>query len=336
MVKLNLKQILIGVSMFSILAAQNSIAAAAGPDTVTIKIGNSKMVFVIYNEDDLKSIESYDMNEVVKQFRPLLDSSDKNNEEILIGHEDLKPNNPLEGSYIEIQTGNGIRVADEKRKESRSSNSFHIDFGLNNWTEKNKQIGSQPYKLDNWGSRYVALSSINKIRIGKNKGPANFQFGAELAWNNLMFQDDITIRKIDGQTQWIDYLDPTISDEFKITKGLPARKGKMTVATIGIPLLFGLDLGQKDDVQLAVGGYINYRLASYTKTVYFDDGDKKRAKNYSDYNLNNWRYGLMATFNYKGLSLFGKYDVSPLFNNNPTLNGVETGDFNVYTFGIRL
>ncbi|QNL22793.1 outer membrane beta-barrel protein [Hyphobacterium sp. CCMP332] len=299
------------------------------PDTVTIKIGKSKLIFLIENEEDLESLEDYDVNEIIKGFKALLDSTESGNTVTI----DEKEKNI---KFIEIQTGNGIIISDKHKKKKRITNHLYIDFGLNNMVEKNAQISSQPYRLNNWSSRYFALSSMKKVRLGQNKGPANFQFGAEITWNNLMFEDDITLRKMNGISEWVDYMDPSLPGNLRITNDIPARKGKLAIATIGLPLLIGFDLGKDDNVKIAAGAYVNYKLSSWTKTVYFEEGDRKRVKDRSDYNLNDWRYGLMATFSYKGLSIFGKYDLSPLFNTNPELNGNPTGDFNVYSFGIRI
>jgi hypothetical protein len=308
--------------------------AETEPDTVTIQVGKSKVVFLIDNKDDLKAMEEYNFEELIEQFEDLIEKADSSGKTIVIDERKLDDSSD---DYLEINFGDGIFFGDRKKQKPRVTNHFHMDFGLNNMSESGSQISSEPYRLDNWGSRYVAFNAMNKVRLGKNKGPANIQFGAELAWNNLMFQDDITIRKIDGQGQFINYLDPNLPSELQITNGIPARKGKMTVATIGLPVLFGMDFGKNDDLKIAAGGYVNYKIASYTKTVFFEDGDREKVKNYSDYGLSDWRYGLIATFSYKGLSIFGKYDLSPLFKTNPLRpDGSQAGDFNVYSFGIRL
>lgn len=333
-IKINFRNMMAVTALLACLLFSGFAGAASEPDTVTIQVGKSKIVFLIDNNEDLKAMEDYDFEELIEQFEELIQKADSSGETIVIDEGKLNENSD---EYLEINFGNGVFFGDKKNKKPRVTNHFHMDFGLNNMSESGKQVSSAPYRLDNWGSRYVAFTTLNKVRLGKNKGPANVQFGAELAWNNLMFQDDITIRKADGQSEFVNYLDPTIRPEWQITNGIPARKGKMTVATIGIPLLFGFDFGPDDDVKAAAGAYVNYKIASYTKTVYFEDGDRERVKNYSDYGLSDWRYGVMATFSYKGLSIFGKYDLSPLFNNNPLRpDGSQTGDINVYSFGIRL
>lgn len=330
-VNFNLKQwLILGMAFYLTLTPLMTKAGNnMSPDTVTVKIGDSKMIFLIDNQDDLEALKEYDINELVKGFKDMLDSADAGTTVVI----DEKNKNV---KFLEIQTGKGIVLSGKKKVKKRTSNHFHIDFGLNNMVEKNSQISSEPYRLNNWASRYIALSSIKKVRFGKNKGPVNFQFGAEFAWNNLMFEDDITIRKMDGAAEWVEYMDQTTPANLRITNDIPARKGKLAIATVGIPILFGLDLGKEEDVQIAAGGYVNYKLSSWAKTVYFDEGDREKVKDRSDYNLNDWRYGVMATFSYKGLSIFGKYDLSPLFNKNPTLNDNPTGDFSVYSFGIRI
>jgi hypothetical protein len=341
--KLNLKKtlsimvIFAMVSMVPVLASSNP-----GPDTVTIQIAGSKMIFVINDKNDLESLRAYDMNQIVDQFESLLDSAGNEGGSLVIDETDKADHREVkEPTFIEIETGKGIKIGKDKGHKSRVSNEFHVDLGLNNYLVNGKSVSSEPYNLNNWGSRYVALSSMNTLYLGKNKGPFNIQFGAEIAWNNFMFEENVTIRKENGTTRIFSFVQetgdtrPLTSPDF-LTQTVPAKKSKLGIATIGIPLLFGLDLGKNDDFRIAAGGYVNYNIKSWSKILYFENGDKERVKDRSDYGLNDFRYGAMATLSYKGFSIFGKYDMSPLFSVNPEVNGVATQDFNVYSFGVRL
>lgn len=332
--RLNLN-LAIPVMLIAMLMLSTGMKAAGGPDTVTIQIGGSKMIFVVDDNDDLQNLRDYDINQIVDQFETLLDSAGEDGGTIMVKSDD----DSEDLTFLEIQTGEGIRIAKESKRYKRTSHEMHLEFGLNNYLEDGKSVNTEPYRLSNLGSRYVAISSMQTIRFGQNRGPFDLQFGAEVAWNNFMFNDELTIRKNDGTTRFIGVVenDPRFipSDiDLSITGGTSTRKSKFVTATLGVPLMFGVRMS--DDLKISAGGYVNYKLMSWSKVVYYADGKKRRTKNYSDYNLNDWRYGLMATFTYKGFSVFGKYDLSPLFSDSPTLGTEQSGDFTVYSFGIRI
>ena len=81
------------------------------------------------------------------------------------------------------------------------------------------------------------------------------------------------------------------------------------------------------------GGVIGgVKLASKTKVIYFENGDKKKDKAKDDFNISALRYGFTARIGYKKLNLYGNYYPMALFEDG---GGLVGGD-NLYPFSIGL
>jgi len=82
-----------------------------------------------------------------------------------------------------------------------------------------------------------------------------------------------------------------------------------------------------DGFRIGAGGYTAFRIASQTKFVYKENGDKQTDKDSSNIYLNNFRYGLRFQIGFRGVDLFANYDISPLFSKDrgPELNAFSFG-----------
>ena len=115
-------------------------------------------------------------------------------------------------------------------------------------------------------------------------------------------------------------------------------KSKLTAAYINLPLMVHLDFADnnKRGLKLAFGGYAGYKVGSYTKIVYHENGDRQKDKEHSNFRLNDWRYGLRAEVGVgedkfdSGLRLFFNYDLNTLFVENSNLPKL-----NAFSFGVR-
>ncbi len=86
----------------------------------------------------------------------------------------------------------------------------------------------------------------------------------------------------------------------------------------------------KDGFHIGAGGFAGYRLGTHSKLKYEEDGNSRKDKNRSNFNLNDFQYGLTGVVGYNDLSLFVKYNMNPLFKEN------RGADVNVVSFGFRL
>lgn len=208
-----------------------------------------------------------------------------------------------------------------KRPEKKVSWIFEMDLGLNNYLENGHTPNDNaPYILDPLGSRYVALKILQVTRIGHVGSKFAFSYGLEFAWNNYMFQKNLKL-DIDSNNK-LNWVGP---DK---TKGITKfDKSKLVVATVNIPVMLKYKIDR--NFRLAAGVFGGYRLTSWTKVKYDTDADTHREHFGSNFNLQNFQYGLRGQIGFKGVDLFCNYHLSNLFN-----SGNNNPDLNAFSFGI--
>ena len=175
---------------------------------------------------------------------------------------------------------------DDERRRRRgprvfSRHFFNIELGTNNYLQDGKfpDENNEPYAVRPWGSWYVGLVSVNQTYVG---GPLYIEWGPSVTWYNFKFEDDAA-RIVDGDvTEFIIDQDPDVNFE----------KSKLTVAYVNfsvVPMIMSREDGRrsrswsfydkKDEdagFRFGVGGYVGYRIASYSKTVIREGGDKNK------------------------------------------------------------
>jgi len=320
-------------------------------DTVVINFGNkSKILILVDDPAELKKISEFDLNKMLKDLSISVDTLD--NDEQYLKIEDATGEKYLNDTSIVVEPEQKIDVEalkeeikedlrDEMREEDRKGSEqrrhydrrtrsyFNFEFGMNNWLEN----GGYPnesnalYTVRNWGSWYVALANTNRAHIG---GPLYLDFGANISWYNFKFQNDLT-RMEKGTDEVIFYEDPLVTDPIK---------SKLTISYINATLIpvfsFG-KTGRKRDLfnwdyydkglRIGVGGYVGYRLGSFNKYTWKEDGSKNKNHDRGDYYINNLRYGLKLVLGIRVVDVFVNYDLNPIFieNRGPKLNALTFG-----------
>jgi len=221
------------------------------------------------------------------------------------------------------------RVVRGQRTKHRS----FMDFGMNNYMSNGSfpDQNNEPYTVKPWGSWYVALGSSFQTRIA---GKLGLEWGANLSWYNFKFQDPSQkIMQDENSVFWEPATEPNPG------------KSKLTATYLNATLVPVLDFGYHtriknyDDGRVAkyinhdskkfrigMGGYVGYKIDSYSKFVYHDDG-KKKDHSKKGYYVDNFRYGLRFVLGYDDVDLFVNYDLNNLFyeNKGPELNAFSFG-----------
>ncbi|MDP2088690.1 MAG: hypothetical protein Q8J84_04745 [Flavobacteriaceae bacterium] len=203
----------------------------------------------------------------------------------------------------------------KKRKtyqEKRTTTQFVFAVGLNDLiTDGNiedsdfERIGSRFYE---WGATY-------KTRLFKNDNLLHLKYGFSVMYNNLRPKDNDYFVKNGEQTnlavhpnQLKDvrfknvYLAAPLHLEFDFS-GNQSRYGNKKFRT-------------QESVRLGVGGYAGVHLKTKQMLRYEVDNLEIRQKIKGDYNANDFIYGLSSYIGYKDTSLYLKYDLNPMFDNN--------------------
>ncbi len=227
------------------------------------------------------------------------------------------------------ETNITLRDTTKNSKKDRSFNSrsgFNIYLGSNSFT--NTGSISAPYNLKDFelnpfGSRYVGFGWTRSGTVIKGKNAAfKISYGLELSWYNFMLENNAFFVKGNDNVGFSDYQNAG--------KQVVLSRNKLTIANINLPVMPYIAFKKGSTITyIAAGGYVGYRLDSYTKTRE-DDGGKKEW-NHSSFFLNNVRYGLAFELGLKSFpDLFVNYDMSNLFQDG---RGPKVGGL---SFGIRL
>lgn len=315
--------------VITLLLVGGSMSAQQKTDSLILNVGKSKIVFLINDHADLKSMQDYDLNQILDQLSVKLtgdstlvrnDGSTLEDTTVIVNENKMVDKN-VNQTKAEQKT--------YKRKAFSTFHSINFDIGTNNYMNDGKfpDETNELYSVKPFGSWYVGISSIYKTYLA---GPLYLEWGGGVSWYNFKFENTATrvLDTPDGVT-FIEATDPDLDYE----------KSKLTVAYVHasfVPMLdfgnqrhrdkkFWRDMWNNHDsrgFRIGFGGYVGYKIDSYTKVV---DDNKKR--NHDNFHLENFRYGARVQMGYRGTDIFFNYDLNELFaeDKGPKLNAFSFG-----------
>lgn len=191
-----------------------------------------------------------------------------------------------------------------------------FDLGMNTYLSSNGF--DQPKGYDFLQPRYG--KSINFqlyiMKMGASIIDHNLSLftGIGIDYNNYRFSDDIVLAP---NTDTVGFRN--------IEEGYD--KYKIVSQYVTIPLHIRYETKPEDhdnSFRIGLGGRAGYLIKSYSK-LKENDGDK--IKDFDNYNLNPFRYGLSARIGYGIFNLYANYYLSDMFdaNQNPGLNPLSFG-----------
>lgn len=216
----------------------------------------------------------------------------------------------------------------ERTSRRRTYNSFNIDFGTNNFLADGEFVdqAAVPYTVRPLGSWYVAGNSVYRTRLA-NKFFIEWGYG--LGFYNFKFLDNnIRVLKTPDQVRFLE--DGRDADFIK---------SKLTAYYAQASFIPVLDFGGNrhkpgifDDhrsrsFRIGVGPYAGYRIDSFSKLVFEEEGKKKTDRNHDNFFLENIRYGARLQIGVRNTDFFVNYDVSQLFikGKGPEVNAFSFG-----------
>ena len=317
--------------------------------SVNVRIGNSQVKIAIIRSDrDLLGQQS-----IAARNKPLdriIEIGTNKKEVIDIGLKGIHIKDGKEEVHVDW---NGVRVKESNGEETRvywgpdslkakqkkenanffSRDGLNLYLGLNGLSGEVPQINATIYpmyylqtdtELKPFGSRYVSVEFAESLTLVKGKKSAfRLGLGISFDWYNFMFDHNRSVQKANQGAIFQPKFDAQGNE-------IAFSKNKLTVSYINIPIMPHVVFTKNSGVQMiGLGGYLGYRIDSWTKSIEEKTENLNRVS--SNFNLNQFRYGLRAEFAFKKLpNLFFNYDLSPLFekNSSPNLAG--------FSFGIRL
>lgn len=214
-------------------------------------------------------------------------------------------------------------------RERRTTSQFVFAFGLNNLAT-DKAVANSDYRY--WGSHFYEWGVTWNTRILKNNNLLHAKYGMSLMYNNLRPTDNRLFVE-NGKTTNLE-VSPTHLEDSRFRN-----------VYLVVPMHLEFDFSGKTQMEdktifrthqalrIGLGGYVGGNIKSKQILSFEDEnGNDVKQKTKGDFNVNDFIYGASAYIGYKELSLYAKYDLSPLFSNNAVdQNNVSLGlrfDFN--------
>jgi hypothetical protein len=320
------------LSVAIILFSTLNLHAQQKTDTVIVSLAKtSKVVFTIEDRSDLDLLKHYDFQALFTDILKKIQANDTiptdtaqaqpapEQEDWTYNREDDEDENDEEWND---------KVERRRSRFGRTWQSFNFDLGTNNYLSDGKFPDNEnaPYAVRPWGSWYVAASSIQRTRVGKN---FFLEWGLGVSWYNFKFENDAML---------MDKTDDGVVFTPDLRDDIDHIKSKLTVSYINASLVPIIDFGDhsrkprmwdgyNSAFRIGVGPYVGYRIGSHAKVVYKEEGDRERDKNRDSFYLNNFRYGARLQLGFRSTDLFFNYDLNELFvdGKGPKLNAFSFG-----------
>lgn len=343
----NLRTLVAAFFLTTALAVQ---AHATPADSLVIRFANqTRLVIHAPNKAGIQALSAYDLNKIVREMGMKLDSLPNGQTAIRIGEEEgqryLKDTvlvvtrdkgninvvirNPKQyhpdtvGGAIKNVKGVVKAVRDtlrEKRHRDQMNAFTMFQLGINGLLAEPSApaySGGQ-YEFRPGGSRYFGIAIGQRpVLAGNKRVKLSLYYALEGVWQNYMFDNNAVAQK--GPTQ---VLFTPVAERLQ--------KSKLTNFSVQVPVVprvsFYTESGRRI-FHLGLGGFVGYRLDSYTKTK--DVGGLKN-REHSNFYQNDLRYGLVGHVGIRNINLFVKYELNPTFQTN------KGPDVRAVSFGITL
>lgn len=198
------------------------------------------------------------------------------------------------------------------RAEKRTTSQFVFAFGVNNLVTDGS-VANSDFRY--WGSHFYEWGTTWNTRLLKNDNLLHLKYGLSVMYNNLRPTDNrlfvVNGDQTNLETSPINLKDSRMRNvfitlplhlEFDFTKA-SVKDGKKTFRT-------------HESVRFGIGGYAGVRVKSKQKTKYELDGNDFDTKEKGDFNVNDFIYGVSTYIGYKETSIYLKYDLNPMFQDN--------------------
>lgn len=213
------------------------------------------------------------------------------------------------------------------RSESRTTSQFVFAVGLNNVVTDGdlSSVEGSDYRV--WGSHFYEWGVAFNTRLAKNHNLLHAKYGLSLMYNNL--------RPTDNRSFVVNGNKTTLE-----TNPIHLKDSRFRNVYLVVPVHLELDFTKKrvtekktyfrshESFRMGIGGYAGINVKSKQILRYEIDDHNVKERTKGDYNVNDFIYGLSAYVGYSEVSLYIKYDLSPIFRNNDV-------DQNNISLGIR-
>jgi hypothetical protein len=208
------------------------------------------------------------------------------------------------------------------KKESRHTSQFVFALGLNNLVTGNDIGTFDNDDIELRNSRFYEWGITGKYRLLPNSSLLQFKYGVSLLYNNLRPSGNRIFQRFDPNDP-----SPFSGQTVLVNNGEDLRnEAYLRITQLNLPVHLEFDFSRNDKVymrsqqgvRLGVGGYAG--IVTRAKQLYESRnplGQITEVETRGRWGTNNVVYGLSSYIGYKDFSFYIKYDINPLFKNNP-------------------
>ncbi|WP_024770691.1 hypothetical protein [Aquimarina macrocephali] len=200
----------------------------------------------------------------------------------------------------------------EIRYDRRTTSNLVIAFGLNNAIVDGQSLDDSDYKIS--GSRFFEIGWAWKTRVFKNTNFLRIKYGISYTSNGLKPTDN---------RYFVENGNQTTLEEFRVE--LDKSKFRMDNLVVPVHFEFGpskvteteksIRYSTRNRFRIGLGGYVGVNISTRQKLKYKENGDRVKDKIKRDYNTSDLIYGLSGYIGFGDMSIYAKYDLSPIFKN---------------------
>ena len=219
-----------------------------------------------------------------------------------------------------------IKILDKNKSENRTTSQAVLATGFNNLVTNdmvaNSQFGYGRSVFFEWGVTW-------NTRLSNNSNLLHLKYGAGFVYNQLHATNNRVFADINNQTILVD-------------AGVETKANRTYFKNVYfvVPMHLEFDFSKTkmvDDkkvfkshtgARFGIGGFVGVNTNSKQFIEYEQNGYKFKELQKGDFNVNDFTYGVSTYIGYKQTSLYLKYDLNPIFKNNPV-------DQNNISLGIR-
>jgi len=216
-----------------------------------------------------------------------------------------------------------------QKSERRTTSQFVFAAGVNNLVTDG-MVANSDFRY--WGSHFYEWGLTSNTRLSQNTNLYHLKYGFSVMYNNL---------RATNNRIFITNGDQTSLQNSPIS----LKDSRFKNVNLVVPVHFELDFSKNKTAdgkpvfqshkgfRLGLGGFAGVNINT-KQFIEFNDGfgNRLNVKSRGNYNVNDFVYGASAYFGYSNTSLYLKYDLNPLFKDNPIKqNNISLGlrfDFN--------
>jgi len=233
-------------------------------------------------------------------------------------------NDSLKKNSFSIPGGFKSKYYDKNKSENRTTSQFVLATGYNNLVTNNMVANSQ-FKYNRSG--FAEWGVTWNTRLSNNSNLIHLKYGVGFMYNFLRATDNRVFADINNQTVLVD-------------AGVETKSNRTYFRNVYfvIPMHLEFDFSKTkmvDDKKIfkshtgarfGIGGFVGVNSNTQQFIQYEQDGYRIRENQKGDFNVNDFTYGVSTYIGYKQTSLYIKYDLNPIFKNNPVnQNNISLG-----------